>query len=174
MEITKTLKKKIRRIQDFPKKGILFRDITPIILDGKFFRQLINYIANIISADSYDVIVAVESRGYIFASPLAYKHKKGLAIVRKGGKLPYKTLKEIYELEYGQDSIEIHEDAIKTGQRVLILDDLLATGGTAKAVAKLVEKLGGKVSTILFIIELLECNGREKLQGYNVLSLISE
>lgn len=167
------VKQAIRDIPDFPKEGIIFKDITPVLQDGDIFRQAVDALAEQFADQQIDVIVGVESRGFIFASALSYKLGAGLVIVRKPGKLPYKTYQETYELEYGTDSLEIHQDAIKPGQKVLIVDDLLATGGTVKATADLLKKFDATIVGIGFLIELAFLNGKEKLQGYNVKSLIT-
>ncbi len=166
------LKSRIRNIPDFPKKGIMFRDITTLIKDPASFQFVIDYFADLYKDKKIDVIVGIESRGFIFGAALAYAMGKEFAIIRKPGKLPHKTISQEYELEYGKDKIEIHEDAIMPGQHVLLIDDLLATGGTMEAAAKLVEKLGGVVEGIAFVIELTFLNGREKLKNYNVHSLV--
>jgi len=166
------LKKIIRSIPDFPKKGILFRDITTLLQNGPRFRQAIDTLAKHFQGKKIDKIVAVESRGFIIASPLAYKLKAGFIPVRKKGKLPYKTIESSYELEYGTDTLQMHADAFQPGANVLIVDDLLATGGTAKATIDLVQKLKGKVVGICFLIELTDLKGREKLKGHKVLSII--
>ncbi len=170
------LKQHIRRIPDFPKKGIIFRDITTLLQNPDAFKYAIDKIAEHFKKKSIDVIVGIESRGFVFAAVLAYKLGKKFAIVRKKGKLPYKTVYEEYELEYGKDRIEMHADAIEDGQTVLIVDDLLATGGTMLAAARLVEKLGGEVVGMGFVVELDFLKGREKLLKYNlnydILSLV--
>jgi len=166
------LKKTIRSIPDFPKKGILFRDITTLLQNGPKFRHAIDTLAKHFQGKKIDKVVAVESRGFIIASPLAYKLKAGFIPVRKKGKLPYKTIESTYELEYGTDTLQMHADAFQPGANVLIVDDLLATGGTAKATIDLVEKLKGKVVGICFLIELTDLKGREKLKGHKVLSII--
>jgi len=166
------LKKLIRSIPDFPKQGILFRDITTLLQNGPQFRRAINVIAKHYEGKKIDKIVAVESRGFIIASPLAYKLKAGIIPVRKKGKLPYKTVEATYALEYGTDTLQMHADAFPEGSNVLIVDDLLATGGTAKAVADLVNKLKGKIVGVCFLIELTDLKGREKLKGHKVLSII--
>jgi len=166
------LKKTIRSIPDFPKKGILFRDITTLLQNGPKFRRAIDTLAKHFQGKKIDKIVAVESRGFIIASPLAYKLKAGFIPVRKKGKLPYKTIESSYELEYGTDTLQMHADAFQPGANVLIVDDLLATGGTAKATIDLVQKLKGKVVGICFLIELTDLKGREKLKGHKVLSII--
>jgi adenine phosphoribosyltransferase len=167
------LKQKIRNVQDFPRQGIGFKDITTLIKDAAAFKKSIDTIANQYNPDDIDVIVGIESRGFIFGAALAYKWGKGFVPVRKPGKLPAETIKEEYQLEYGTDAIEIHKDAIKPGQRVLIIDDLLATGGTISAAAKLVERLEGNIMGICFLIELSFLKGREKLRRYKVHSLIA-
>lgn len=170
------LKQHIRRIPDFPKKGIVFRDITTLLQNPEAFKYTIDKIAEHFKKKSIDVIVGIESRGFIFAAVLAYKLGKKFAIVRKKGKLPYKTIFEEYELEYGKDRIEMHADAIEDGQAVLLVDDLLATGGTMLAASRLVEKLGGEVAGMAFVVELDFLKGREKLLKYNpnydILSLV--
>lgn len=166
------LKELIRSIPDFPKKGILFRDITTLLQNGPRFHQAIDTLAEHYEGKKIDQIVAVESRGFIIASPLAYKLNAGVIPVRKKGKLPYKTVETTYELEYGTDTLQMHADAFQPGANILIVDDLLATGGTAKATIDLVEKLKGKVMGICFLIELTDLKGIEKLKGYEVLSII--
>ncbi len=166
------LKKIIRSIPDFPKQGILFRDITTLLQNGQQFRRAIDTLAKHFQGKKIDKVVAVESRGFIIASPLAYKLKAGFIPVRKKGKLPHKTIETTYDLEYGTDTLQMHADAFQPGANVLIVDDLLATGGTAKATIDLVEKLKGKVVGICFLIELTDLKGREKLKGHKVLSII--
>ncbi|MCF7878481.1 MAG: adenine phosphoribosyltransferase [Candidatus Omnitrophica bacterium] len=162
----------IRTIPDFPKKGILFRDITTLLSEQKAFRKAINDLAKLLKNKKIDYIVSAEARGFIFGGALAYKLNCGFVPVRKPGKLPYKTYCHSYALEYGKDSLEIHKDAFSKGAKILVLDDLLATGGTALALAKLVEKLGGSVEAIAFLIELKEIGGRKKMKEYSVYSLI--
>ncbi|MCD6232021.1 adenine phosphoribosyltransferase [Candidatus Aerophobetes bacterium] len=162
---------KIRNIADFPKKGILFRDITPLLQDAASFKKAINLLAEQ-SPEGIKLIVSVEARGFILGAALAYKLGVGFIPVRKPGKLPYETEKVKYELEYGEDVVEIHKDAIKRGDKVLVFDDLLATGGTARAICDLVEKLGGEIKGVFFLIELTPLKGREKIKEYNVFSLI--
>ncbi|MGD9569285.1 MAG: adenine phosphoribosyltransferase [Sedimentibacter sp.] len=166
------LKDKIRVIEDFPAKGISFKDITTLLMDAEALNECINQMAERFKDVHIDMIVGPESRGFIFATPLAYLLKTGFVPVRKPGKLPAETISYEYQLEYGTDKLEIHSDSIKQGQKVLIVDDLLATGGTMFAAAKLVEKLGGEVVGLGFLIELNDLNGREKLKGYKVESLI--
>ena len=166
------LLKYLRTVPDFPKEGIEFFDITTILQNPEAFRYVVDTMAEHIKSVPCDVIVSLESRGFLFASAIAYKLGISHALVRKPGKLPYKTISESYSLEYGTDTIEIHEDAVKSGENVVIVDDLLATGGTVSAAAKLVERLGGKVNAISFFIELEGLGGREKLDGYNVNSIL--
>lgn len=166
------LKDYIRSIPDFPKKGILFRDITTLLNDKKAFKEAINSFAKILKNKKIDYIVAAESRGFIFAGALAYKLGCGFVPVRKPGKLPYKTHSYTYSLEYGKDALEIHQDAFAVGSKILVLDDLLATGGTALALINLVKKLKGHIIGVAFLIELTDLKGREKLKGYPVYSLI--
>ncbi len=165
-------KKYIRTIPDFPKKGIMFRDITTLIKNGPAFRKVVDEIANRYKKEKIDIIVGAESRGFIVGAAVAYKLGVGFVLVRKKGKLPHRTISTTYELEYGTDTVEMHKDGIRRGQRVLIVDDLLATGGTASAAVDLVKKLGGKIVGIAFIIELVDLKGREKLKGYDVFSLV--
>ncbi|MDP3487182.1 MAG: adenine phosphoribosyltransferase [Bacillota bacterium] len=166
------LSDKIRALPDFPKPGILFRDITTLLKDGPAFKQSIDDLALMCADLEFDVIVAPEARGFIMGTPLAYALGKGFVPVRKSGKLPGPTRRASYTLEYGEDHLEIHEDAIEPGSRVLVVDDLLATGGTIRSAVDLVEGLGGKVVGVVFLIELLELNGRDVLKGYPVYSLI--
>jgi len=166
------LKKHIRAIPDFPKKGILFRDITTLLKNKEAFREAIDIMADLIRGKKVDLILGVESRGFIFAAPIAYNLGLPLNIIRKPGKLPAETISESYSLEYGENIIELHKDAIKEGDKVVICDDLLATGGTAMASAHLVEKFGGKVILLLFLIELMDLDGREKLKDYPVESVV--
>jgi len=166
------LKKIIRDVPDFPKKGIIFKDITTLLAQGPMFKKAIDAIMAHYKGKKIDKIVAVESRGFIIGGALAYNMGVGFVPVRKKGKLPYKTVEVTYELEYGTDTLQIHEDAVKAGENVLVIDDLLATGGTAKATATLVEKIGGKVVGIAFLIDLTFLEGIKKLKGYEVFSLI--
>ena len=166
------LKKFIRNIPDFPKKGILFRDITPLLNNPTVFKKALEKLLEPFSSRKIDKVVAVEARGFILGGVISYLLNAGFVPVRKKGKLPYETLKVEYDLEYGKDVLEIHVDSIKKGEKVLIVDDLLATGGTAEATAQLVEKMGGEVVGIAFLIELTELKGKEKLKGYFVHSLI--
>lgn len=166
------LKQYIRNIPDFPKKGILFRDITTLLSDKDRFREVVDVLYERYKDKNIDAVAAIDSRGFIFGGALAYKLGTAMTIVRKKGKLPYKTLKATYSLEYGEDTLEIHEDAFKPGARVLLIDDLLATGGTMGAVIDLVEKLKGKIIEITFIIELSDLNGRSRLKDFPVYSMV--
>lgn len=166
------LKKIIRSIPDFPKPGILFRDITTLLKEKKAFRTAVEELAKRYKNKKVDMVVAVESRGFILGGALAYKLGVGFVPVRKKGKLPWKTNSATYSLEYGVDTLQMHQDALKCGERVLIVDDLLATGGTVSAVIDLINQLQGKIIGIVFLIELLDLKGREKLKGYPVYSLI--
>jgi len=166
------LKHIIKNYADFPKKGILFRDINPLLEDHKCFNFIIKKLKNRYQDMDIKYIVGIESRGFIIACALAIKYNKGMILVRKAGKLPGKIVKASYTLEYGKATLEVQKDAIQEGQRVLICDDLLATGGTAKATAKLIEKIGGTVMGFAFIIELLELNGRAKIKDYRSESLV--
>ena len=168
----KSLKSKIRDIPDFPRKGVLFRDITPLLKDPKSLREIISRMATAVKKQKPDLVAGIESRGFIFGAALATKLGIGLVPIRKKGKLPWKTKRVACTLEYGQEILEIHEDAVKRGQKVVIVDDLLATGGTAEAAVKLVKSLGGKVAHVTFVIELKFFNGRKKLKGHNFSSLI--
>ena len=166
------LKEKIRIIENFPKEGISFKDITTLIADGEAFRYSIDKIVEQLKDKNVDLILGPEARGFIFGVPVAYAMGIGFVPVRKKGKLPYETVSVSYDLEYGTDVLEIHKDSIKKGQRVAIVDDLLATGGTIEAVTRLVEEAGGEVVALDFAIELTELKGREKLKGYEVMSLV--
>lgn len=159
------LKKQIRHVPDFPKPGILFYDVTTLLKDPDGFRSAVDYIVSPFEKDRIDLVVGIESRGFIFGSAVADRLRTGFSPVRKPGKLPSKTTREQYSLEYGSDALEIHEDAVKKGQKVLIVDDLLATGGTAAATSQLVKRLGGQVHALAFLIELVGLNGRQRLEG---------
>ena len=168
----KDFKKFVRNIPNFPKKGIVFRDITTLLKHKETYRQVIDAFYDHYKGRSVDVVIGIEARGFLLAAPLAYKLGAGLVPVRKPGKLPAEALWVEYDLEYGKDALEIHRDAIAEGQRVLIVDDLLATGGTISATCEMVKKLGGHIVGIAFLIELDFLRGREKLSGYELLSLI--
>jgi len=167
------LEQKIRTVKDFPKPGIGFKDITTLLKDASAFSRSIEILASKFNPEKIDKILGIESRGFIFASALAYKWNKGLIVARKPGKLPAEKISEQYELEYGVDSIEIHRDAVSVNERILVIDDLLATGGTVEATLKLVERLNGQIAGIGFLIELSFLNGRERLKNYNIHSLIT-
>jgi adenine phosphoribosyltransferase len=160
-------------IPDFPISGILFRDITPLLKDKQGFHQAIDLFVERFAGRGIDHVVAIEARGYIFAAPIAYAIGAGFIPVRKPGKLPYDTLREEYALEYGTNTLEIHADAIGRGERVLVVDDVLATGGTAAATARLLERLGASVEAFAFLIELTGLRGREALAGAEIVSFIS-
>ncbi len=167
------LKSKIRVIEDFPKEGISFKDITTVLKDSDDFHDMIDQVIDRLEGYEFDYIVGVEARGFILGAPVAYAMDKGFVPVRKPGKLPSKTLSEKYALEYGEAEVEMHEDAFEKGARVVILDDLLATGGTVEATVKLIEKTGAEVVAIGFLAELTGLNGREKLNGKDVFSLVT-
>jgi adenine phosphoribosyltransferase len=171
-KIVEDIKKSIRDVPDFPRKGIIFKDITPFLSNHKVFSNTIKLLASRYKKKGIKKVIGIEARGFIIASPLALEIGAGFIPVRKKGKLPYKTLSVTYSLEYGTDTLQIHEDAISKGESVIIVDDVLATGGTAKAVCELVEKLGGRVKEIFMLIELEFLKGREKLKDYDVFSLI--
>ena len=166
------LKDTIRDVPDFPKPGIVFKDITTLLRDPLSFRRAMDLLTVLCGDRPVDRVAAVESRGFIIGGVLAHRLGVGLVPVRKRGKLPSRTIEAVYELEYGSDSLEMHDDALTRGERVLIVDDVIATGGTARAVADLVERLGGHVAAYVFLVELTFLKGREKLAGYDVLSLI--
>ena len=168
------LKKYIRSIQDYPKKGILFRDITTLINDKDAFKNCIDQMSNILNKLNYDKIAAIESRGFIFASPLSYNLSKSHVLLRKKNKLPAERYSVDFELEYGKATLEIHKDSISRKEKVIIVDDLIATGGTAEAAAKLIEKSGGEVAGFIFVINLFDLGGKDLLEkkGYKCFSLI--
>lgn len=168
----KKLEEYVRSIKDFPKEGIIFRDVTSVLQDADGLHLAIDEMQNKIKDIDFDVVVGPESRGFIFGVPIAYNLYKPFIPVRKKGKLPCETISEEYALEYGTAEIEIHKDAIKPGQKVVIIDDLIATGGTTEAIIKLIERLGGEVVGICFLMELKGLKGREILKGYNVESVI--
>ncbi len=168
----KTVADYVISIPDFPKKGILFRDVTGILQDAEGFKLSIDESAKLLENLDFDIIAGTESRGFIFGAPLAYKFGKPFLPIRKKGKLPRKTISASYALEYGTAEIEIHADAVKKGQKVVIIDDLMATGGTMEACIKLVEALGGEVVKIICLIELVDLKGRELLKNYDVASIV--
>jgi len=167
-----SLKDYIRNIPDFPKKGILFRDITTLLNNKEKFKEVIDVLAKRYADKKIDVVAAIESRGFIFGGALAYKLGSAFIPVRKKGKLPYKTFSAAYSLEYGEDTLEIHEDAFKPGARVLLIDDLLATGGTMSAVIDLVKKLKGEIVEVAFVIELSDLKGRAKIKDLPIYSMV--
>ncbi len=162
----------VRNIPDFPVKGIQFKDVTTLLKDSAAFNDAMDQLATPFADKGIELVAAVESRGFIFGAPVAYKLNAGFVPVRKLGKLPYDKINESYTLEYGAETLEIHKDACKPGQQVLIVDDLIATGGSARATISLIERLGGKVAGLAFLIELKFLKGRERLAGYNVHSVI--
>ena len=166
------LAKLVRAIPDFPKKGVVFRDITTLLADARSYQQVIDYMAHPFVGRPVDLVLGVEARGFLIGSALAYKLGTGVAIVRKPGKLPHRTQKVTYALEYGEDTLEIHEDAIQPGQKVLIADDVLATGGTVAGCIDLVEKLGGEVVECTFLIEIEGLTGRKRLAPHAVSALL--
>ncbi len=166
------LKKFIRNIPDFPKQGILFRDITTLLKSKTAFKKAVDALAQSVKGKKIDYVVAVESRGFIFGAALAYKLGVGFIPVRKKGKLPAETISAAYALEYGTDSLEMHKDALKASSKILIVDDLLATGGTVAAVCQLAQQAKAKIAGIVFLIELCDLKGRDKLKNYPVYSLI--
>ncbi|MDD6328849.1 MAG: adenine phosphoribosyltransferase [Lachnospiraceae bacterium] len=168
----KNVKDYVISIPDFPKEGIIFRDVTGVTENAEGFHLAIEALDAQLDGVDYDIIAGTESRGFIFGAPLAYKNNKGLVLVRKKGKLPRETIERSYDLEYGSATIEIHKDAIKPGMRVVLVDDLIATGGTIEAAAKLIEELGGEVVKMIFLIELTDLGGRKLLEGYDIASVI--
>ena len=166
------LKNRIRDIPDFPKPGIVFKDITTLLQDFDAFKLSVDMLTKQHQKNKIDKVAGIEARGFIFGAAIAYAMNTGFIVIRKPGKLPYQTIKQTYELEYGSDEIEIHEDAIKSGERILLVDDLLATGGTMAAAAELINKIGGEIVGISFVIELTFLHGREKLKGHNIHSLV--
>lgn len=168
----KKLEEYVRTIPNFPEEGVMFRDITSVLQDKDGLRMSVDKMQELLKDIEFDMIIGPESRGFIFGVPIAYNMYKPFIPIRKKGKLPYETIEQEYDLEYGTEIVEIHKDAIKPGQKVVIVDDLIATGGTIEAITKLVDKLGGEVVKIVFLIELEGLNGRDKLIGYDVESVI--
>lgn len=166
------LKKYIADIPDFPIEGVLFRDVTPLMNDGEAYHHVIDLMKDYAANKEADLIVGPEARGFLFGCPVAYGLNIGFAPIRKPGKLPRETIEATYDLEYGSNTLQMHRDAIKKGQKVVLVDDLLATGGTIEATCKIVEELGGKVVGICFLIELEDLKGREKLKNYDVYSIL--
>lgn len=169
----KKIEEYVRSIPDFPEPGIIFRDITSVLNDADGLQLAIDSMDDLLKGTDFDVVVGTESRGFIFGVPIAYKEKKPFVPVRKKGKLPLETISQDYDLEYGSATIEMHKDAIKPGQKVVIVDDLIATGGTVEACIKMIERLGGEVVKVIFLMELKGLKGRERLNGYDVASVIS-
>ena len=167
------LKSVIREFPDFPKKGVLFRDISPVLKDPRALKFVVDQFYEIYKNKNVDLIAGIESRGFIFASALAIRFGKGCVMIRKQGKLPGKTITLAYDIEYGSATMEIQQDAVSKGQNVLIADDLIATGGTAKAAAQLIERLGGKVAGFAFVVELGDLKGRDLIKNYEIHSLVS-
>ena len=167
----KTVEDYIVTVPDFPHEGIMFRDITTVLEDKDGFALAVDGLKDMLDGIEFDLIAGSESRGFIFGAPVAYAMNKGFLIVRKAGKLPRETISETYDLEYGTATLEMHKDSVKPGQKVVIIDDLIATGGTTEAMIKMIEKLGGEVVKICFVIELAGLKGREKMKGYDVESL---
>jgi adenine phosphoribosyltransferase len=166
------IKAAIRTVPDFPKKGVMFRDITTLVKNHAVFEYTIERLAEIFKDEKIDIVVGIESRGFIIGAPLALRLGVGFVPVRKPGKLPYESIKNEYDTEYSTDSVEMHIDAIQPGQRVLMVDDLIATGGTMKASIELVEKLAGEVIGVAFVVDLPDLHGKEKLEDYNVVTLV--
>lgn len=173
MENKIDIKSRIRTVPHFPKKGIMYRDITTLLQDHKAFRHVIREMISRFEGKKIDKVACIESRGFILGSVIAHELGVGLVIIRKPGKLPYRTVRKDYDTEYSSDGVEMHEDSVKPGDNVLLVDDLLATGGTMEAAAALVETAGGNVVGIGFIIELDYCKGRKKLEEYDVVSLVN-
>ena len=164
----------IRNIPDFPKEGIMFKDITPLLKDKKAFKAAIDEMADEYKDMEIDYVVGIEARGFIIGTPMAYALDKGFIPVRKPGKLPHDKLTASYDLEYGSNELEIHKDAINEGDKILLVDDLLATGGTTKASVDLIEELGGDIVGIAFLLELVDLNGREKIEEYDIFTLLRD
>ncbi len=168
----KKLEEYVRSIPDFPEKGIIFRDVTSVLQDAEGLHLAVDTMQDLVKDLEFDVVAGPESRGFIFGTPIAYNMRKPFVLIRKKGKLPCETVEISYDLEYGQATIEMHKDSVKPGQKVLIVDDLIATGGTTEAMIKLVEQLGGEVVGVVVLIELKGLNGRDKIKGYRLDSAI--
>lgn len=173
MDKMKKMEDYVLSIPDFPEKGVIFRDVTSVLADADGLRMAVDEMMKLLDGVDFDVVAGSESRGFIFGMPIAYEMRKPFVPIRKKGKLPRETVSVSYELEYGSAELEMHKDAIKPGQRVVLVDDLIATGGTSKAMIQLVEKLGGQVVKNIFLMELRGLNGRKQLEGYDVASVIS-
>lgn len=169
----KSIEEYVRAIPDFPEEGIIFRDITTVIQDPEGFHLAIDEMIKCLEGVDFDVVVGAESRGFIFGAPIAYALNKGMVLVRKKGKLPCETISASYDLEYGSAEIEMHKDSIQPGQKCVVIDDLIATGGTIEASIKLIEELGGEVVKVLFLMELAGLEGRKRLEGYDVDAVIT-
>ena len=169
----KKIEEYVRSIPDFPEPGIIFRDVTSVLQDADGLQLAVDSMQDCLEGVEFDVITGLESRGFIFGMPIAYNLHKPFVLVRKAGKLPCETVSRTYDLEYGSATIEMHKDSIKPGQRVVIVDDLIATGGTVEACIKMIERLGGEVVKVIFLMELKGLKGRERLKGYDVASVIS-
>ena len=169
----KKIEEYVRSIPDFPEPGIIFRDVTSVLQDADGLQLAIDSMQDCLEGEEFDVITGLESRGFIFGMPIAYNLHKPFVLVRKAGKLPCETVSRTYELEYGSATIEMHKDSIKPGQKVVLVDDLIATGGTVEAAIKLIEQLGGEVVKVIFMMELAGLNGRAKLANYDVASVIT-
>ena len=163
----------VRTIPDFPEPGIMFRDVTTVLQDAEGFKLAIDEMKKLLDGVDFDVIAGAESRGFIFGAPLAYALGKPFVLIRKKGKLPCETVEKSYDLEYGSATIEMHKDSVKPGQKVVVVDDLIATGGTIEAACELIEELGGEIAKIVFLMELAGLNGREKLAKYDVASVVT-
>ena len=163
----------VRTIPDFPEPGIMFRDVTTVLQDAEGFKLAIDEMKKLLDGVDFDVIAGAESRGFIFGAPLAYALGKPFVLIRKKGKLPCETVEKSYDLEYGSATIEMHKDSVKPGQKVVVVDDLIATGGTIEAACELIEELGGEVAKVVFLMELAGLNGREKLAKYDVASVVT-
>lgn len=169
----KKLEEYVRSIPDFPEEGIIFRDVTSVIQEPEGLKLAVSSMMDLLKDVDFDIVAGTESRGFIFGAPIAYEMGKGLALVRKKGKLPCETIERSYDLEYGSTTIEMHRDAIKPGQKVVVVDDLIATGGTIEASIKMIEELGGEVVKVIFLMELAGLKGRERLKDYDVASVIT-
>ena len=163
----------IRTIPDFPEPGIMFRDVTTVLQDAEGFKLAIDEMKKLLDGVDFDIIAGAESRGFIFGAPLAYAMGKPFVLIRKKGKLPCETVEKSYDLEYGSATIEMHKDSVKPGQKVVVVDDLIATGGTIEAACELIEELGGEIAKVVFLMELAGLNGREKLAKYDVASVVT-
>lgn len=169
----KKMEEYVRSIPDFPEEGIIFRDVTSVLQDAQGLHLAIRSMMDLLDGVEFDVVAGAESRGFIFGTPIAYQMGKAFVPIRKKGKLPCETIEETYDLEYGSATIEMHKDSIKPGQKVVLVDDLIATGGTVEAAIKMIEKLGGEVVKVIFLMELAGLKGRERLSGYDIASVIT-